>query len=241
MVSSATYITNERARRIYGETFRLCLEYIYGEHVPGAIAEFGTFEGFSALLLAELIAEFSCEVEFYGTVEQRHLYVYDSFAGFPESTDPVDAASYEVTETGYWRAGEDASPPGTQEMLRAEFARILGEGRWTIVPGMYADTLQSSSLAGPIALVNLDCDLYASTSQVLDHLLATRALPDGAVLLCDDYNCNRANPRFGQQRALRECFARAGDVYSYSEFLRYGWHGRAFFVHRHDGSPTRSQ
>ena len=62
----------------------------------------------------------------------------------------------------------------------------------------------SAKITREVAIANLDCDLYASSVQVLDHLLGRRLLPDGAVLLLDDYNCNRANPRFGMRRAMRQ-------------------------------------
>lgn len=237
-VNSATYNDNERACSIYGDAFRHTFEYVWGSHIPGAIAEFGCYEGFSTLLLADLKLEFDAQTDFYDKIFSRHFYVYDSFTGFPASTNPVDAISYEVTDSGYWRENEDASPPGTEEFLRAEFTRRFGEAGWSIVAGMFEQSLTTHPIQHQVAIVNLDCDLYASSVQVLDHLLGRQLLPDGAVLLLDDYNCNRANPRFGMRRAMRECFARTGGRYDYSEFLRYGWHGRAFFVHNFDDSPN---
>ncbi|RKT82961.1 Macrocin-O-methyltransferase (TylF) [Saccharopolyspora antimicrobica] len=237
-VTNATYLDQRRATEIYGEAFRCAFEYVYGSHIPGSVVEFGCFEGFSTLLLADLMVEFDAETEFYAKIFDRGLHVYDSFEGFPKSTDVVDAISYEVSDSGYWAEHEDASPPGTEELLRAELARRFGDSGWSVVRGMFEDTLVSHPLTEPVAIANLDCDLYASSVQVLDHLLGNRLLPDGAVLLLDDYNCNRANPRFGMRRAMRECFARTDGFYDYSEFLRYGWHGRAFFVHRLGDSPN---
>lgn len=237
-VTNATYYDPQRATRIYGEAFRLAFEYVYGSHIPGSVAEFGCYEGFSALMLADLIIEFDALTDFYTAIFPRHLYVYDSFEGFPKSTNAVDSISYEVADSGYWREHEDASPPGTEEMLRDEFSRRLGDGPWTVVRGMFQDTLVSNPITRQVAIANLDCDLYASSVEVLDHLLGNRLLPDGAVLMLDDFNCNRANPRFGMRRAMPECFARTDGFYEYSEFLRYGWHGRAFFVHRLGDSPN---
>jgi O-methyltransferase len=237
-VNSATYNDNARATKIYGDAFRYTFEYVYGSHIPGGVAEFGCFEGFSSLLLADLILEFGAQTDFYSAVFPRHLYVYDSFEGFPKSTNPVDSISYEVADSGYWREHEDASPPGTEELLRAEFSRRFGPAGWSVVRGMFSDSLAAHPITEQIAIANLDCDLYSSSVEVLDHLLGSRRLPDGAVLLLDDYNCNRANPRFGMRRAMRECFARTDGFYDYSEFLRYGWHGRAFFVHRLADSPN---
>jgi O-methyltransferase len=237
-VSCATYIDRDRAVQVYGGAFRTTFEYIWGCHIPGAIAEFGCYEGFSSLMLADLIGEFNALDDWYTKIFPRHLYVYDSFTGFPKSTNAVDAISYEVADSGYWRENEDASPPGTEEMLRAEFGRRFGPTGWSVVPGMFDQSLAEHPITEDVAIANLDCDLYASSVEVLDHLLGNRLLPDGAVLLLDDYNCNRANPRFGMRRAMRECFARTDGFYDYSEFLRYGWHGRAFFVHRPADSPN---
>jgi hypothetical protein len=222
---------------VYGDVFRSAFEYVWGSHIPGAIVEFGVYEGFSSLLLADLILEFNAQDKFYNVLFPRHLHVYDSFSGFPKSTNTVDAISYEVADSGYWRENEDASPPGTEAMLRAEFARRFGPSGWSVVRGMFSESLISSPIREPVAIANLDCDLYASSVEVLDHLLQRQLLSDGAVLLLDDYNCNRANPRFGMRRAMRECFERTSGFYEYSEFLRYGWHGRAFFVHRLGDSP----
>ncbi|GAA3372892.1 hypothetical protein GCM10020367_30690 [Streptomyces sannanensis] len=231
-VSNATYQDVSRANQVYGEVFRYTFEYVYGSHIPGAVAEFGCYEGFSALMLADLITEFNAQDDFYTKIFPRHLYVYDSFSGFPKSVNPVDSISYEVADSGYWRENEDASPPGTEDMLRQEFTRRFGETGWSVVPGMFEESLVKQPVKHEVAIANLDCDLYSSSVEVLDHLLGNKLMPDGAVLLLDDYNCNRANPRFGMRRAMRECFARTDGFYEYSEFLRYGWHGRAFFVHR---------
>ena len=236
-VNCATYTDRERATRVYGEAFRATFEYVWGSHIPGAVAEFGCWEGFSSLLLADLIQEFNAQDDWYTKIFPRHLYVYDSFTGFPKSENKVDAISYEVADSGYWRENEDASPPGTEEFLRDEFARRFGDSGWSVVPGMFEDSLVEHPVEHGVAIANLDCDLYSSSVTVLDHLLSRRLLPDGAVLLLDDYNCNRANPRFGMRRAMRECFARTDGFYDNDEFLRYGWHGRAFFVHRLGDSP----
>ncbi len=237
-VANATYQDLDRANRIYGETFRTVFEYVWGSHIPGDIVEFGVYKGFSTLWLADLLREFDAQNHFYTKIFPRQIHVYDSFEGFPESTNNVDAISYEVADSGYWRAREDASPPGTEEMLRAELTKRFGDSGWSVVRGMFDDTLRSNPLTRPVAIANLDCDLYSSSVEVLDHLLGHRLLPDGAILLMDDYNCNRANPSFGMRRAMRECFARTDGFYDYSEFLRYGWHGRAFFVHRPGDAPT---
>jgi len=65
---------------------------------------------------------------------------------------------------------------------------------------------------------------------VLETLIGRRLLQDGSLLLFDDYNSNRANPRMGQRLAIVEAFENQ-DRYCYSPWFSYGWHGQVFFVH----------
>ena len=231
-VACATYPGDvARARHIYGEVFRMGFEFIFGNRVPGAIAEFGTYEGFTALMLADLVGEFAADQENYSDQPQRHLYVFDSFCGFPASDNPADKDSYAVADFGSWVEGEDASPPGTEEMLRKELAERLGANQCTIVKGYYESTLTPDLPLSELALVNLDCDLYQSTYVVLDHLMGNSLLPDGALLYFDDFNCNRASPRYGQRRVVAD-LAVQYPQYDLEHWHNYGWHGRAFVVHR---------
>jgi hypothetical protein len=226
-----TYPGNsQRAARIYGEAFRMGLEFISDNRVPGAVAEFGTYQGFGTLLLADLIREYAIEHDEYSDQPQRHLYVFDSFAGLPGSGEAGDTESYAV-RAGAWAKGTVACPPGTQERLRGELATRLGEGTWTIIPGYYEDTLDSGTDIPELALVNLDCDLYQSTYVVLDYLMTRDLLPDGAILYFDDFNCNRANPAYGQRRVL-SVMSQKFPGYELEPWHNYGWHGRAFIVHR---------
>ncbi len=43
---------------------------------------------------------------------------------------------------------------------------------------------------------------------MLDRLLDFNLLKDGTLLVFDDFNCNRANPKMGERRALAESFGR---------------------------------
>jgi len=65
---------------------------------------------------------------------------------------------------------------------------------------------------------------------VLDFLFGNGILSDGAVLMFDDWNCNRASPNHGQRRAWRECVGKHG--ISYSDCGDYGSMCHKFIVHR---------
>jgi O-methyltransferase len=228
--SSSTYSDPERANAVYGEAFRRAFEYVYGSGLPGAVAEFGTYMGFTARLLASLIREFGGDGDYPGH-PQQNLYLYDSFAGFPESTDPIDVESYELQE-GHWLGGSESVPQGTELRILDHLSTILPRERIRLVKGFYTETIARAPLPEKVAVLHLDCDLYASTRLVLESLLAGGNLQDGCVIFCDDYNCNRANPEQGQRRALRDVFGQPDSPYHLGDFFPYGWHGRAFFLHQ---------
>src|SRR5258708_2076448 len=81
---------------------------VYGYDVDGLIAEFGTMTGETATGLAQAIA--SCDKHLAHAVKvynqtPRKLYLFDSFAGLPESVDgSVDADSPHVRDE-VWAAG----------------------------------------------------------------------------------------------------------------------------------------
>lgn len=231
--SSSTYPDPQRAQAIYEEAFRRAFEYIFSSRLEGgAVAEFGTFMGFTARILASLIKEFEGETEWYPGNPECHLYLFDSFRGFPRSDNPIDQNCYEIKYNNEWKEGMESVPEGTADAIRAYLSRILPPSRLTIVEGYYGDVLPRNTIREKISLLHLDCDLYSSTKTILDHFIAQDKFQDGTVVMCDDYNCNRANPGQGQRRALRDTLGAEESPYMYSEFFSYGWHGRAFFLHK---------
>lgn len=76
-----------------------------------------------------------------------------------------------------------------------------------------------------------DIEVRISSIRLLNDILSTEnAFQDGAIILFDDYNFNRANPNMGVRKAIRDTFGK-NERYELSFFTSYGWHGRAFFVH----------
>jgi hypothetical protein len=209
-----------RADLVYGEAFRRCAEYCKYTKVEGDFLEFGTFRGYTARLMAILIAE----LEMGG-----HLHLFDSFEGLPEMHSSVDQKSYEVVNK-VWFAGEMRVTPLLPVLIGRSLSRIIGRERLNIVKGFYADTLDCHLPGTKAALVHVDCDLYSSTRTVLEKLLEKDILQDGTVILFDDYNCSHANPSMGERRALREVIG-GQSRFSVSPWFSYGWAGQVFFVH----------
>ncbi len=219
------------------ESLRAAVEYIMSCSVPGDVAEFGCFLGDTAQMLADSMWEM--EKRYAGSdvwhgIAQRHLWVFDSFEGFPEPSHPVDAASPHV-KAKVWFAGQPAG--GSPETVHAKCAHYLAHDRVSVVKGWYKDVLPKLPARLRFAVIHIDCDFYESTKQVLDHLLGHSLLSDGCTILFDDWYCNRGSPDYGEQRAWADAWADAigkwdvGDGYRYSDWGPYGVAGRRFIVH----------
>lgn len=208
---------------------------VYGFDVEGQIAEFGTMTGTTARGLARAMA--SCDahlaqaVTAYGQAP-RELHLFDSFAGLPATTSPVDASSPHVQD-GVWA-------PGTcrgvlPEELRTMITEFLPSERVRIFPGWFADTVVSLPNETRYAVLHIDADLYSSAMDVLVPLFARGQVQKGAYIFFDDWSCNRGDPALGERRAWAECVERFH--IEASDQCAYGIFARCFAVH--DYVPER--
>jgi hypothetical protein len=78
-------------------------------------------------------------------------------------------------------------------------------------------------------MVFIDCDLYHSTNDVL--AFAAGNLSDGGILAFDDWFCFNGDPEKGEQKAFWE-YKTAHPELLFAEYLKFGWHGNSFLVHR---------
>ena len=216
-----------RATKFYRDAIQTCMDFVVYNGVRGEILEFGVLAGWTARHFAEI----SRDIGFYGD-----LYLFDSFAGLPRSKSEIDRASYDVVR-GVWR--EEMQLPNSWEVELGEtidghvfrmLSRVLSFSRIHIRKGFFSDSLQQT-IACKAALVHLDCDLYQSTDEVFKALERDNVLQDGTILMFDDWNCNRANPAFGQRRAFREFIERNKGRWEASHYLNYGFNCTAFILH----------
>ena len=225
---------NTRQRQIF-ESLTQGVQYVFNNAVEGDIAEFGTASGFSGLTIAHAMTIYR---NMYSGYLQQHgvgpklLHLFDSFQGLPRPDSPVDLQSPNVT-SGRWREGTFAVLD--KEELMALCASAYDRDKIRVVAGWYAETVGGISADTKFAMVHLDCDLYSSTVEVLDHLCKRHHLADGCKLFFDVWNCNRSSPRFGQRRAWREVVERYG--IEYSDGGDYAVLGHRFTVHL---DPERS-
>ena len=208
--------------------------YTYMSDVQGDIAEFGCFWGKSAEVLADSISKCDRGLD-------RKLWLFDSFQGLPDSTLPPDTESPHVKSGAWTWKVEDGKGPTPTAILQ-QCSAFLPVDRIKVIPGWYKDTLVSIPGDTKFALVHIDCDLYESAYQVLDHLFGNDMLSDGCALFFDDWYCNRGNPAFGEQKAFQNIRSRYAATTIESPMRRvpldkitdwgpYGIVGRKFIVH----------
>ena len=168
--------------------------------LPGAFVECGVWRGGCAAVLA-------AQARSGGT--GRLTWLFDSFEGLPEPSaeDGAAAARY-----AGGRAAGALAPIGRCVGPLADVRRLLfgtlgiPEAAVRLVPGWFQDSLPASREAiGPIALLRLDGDWYASTRVCLEQLY-DQVVPGGYVIL-DDYGdwegCRRATDEFLAARGLQ--------------------------------------
>ena len=85
-----------------------------------------------------------------------------------------------------------------------------------------------------VSLVTIDTDLYRPTRLVLEWI--EPLLQDVTILVLDDWFLYKGKQTLGQQLALRE-FLRQHPNLTACEFFGYGWHAKAFLLHR-DGADS---
>jgi len=133
------------------------------KRVPGAFAELGVYKGDSARILHHMDPE-------------RSFHLFDTFEGFP----PRDLAG----ETG--EAAAYTPQHFADTSIQSVLDRIGGNANIHLHPGHFPGS--AAGFREPLALVNLDADLYRPTRAGLD--LFYPLLSPGGVILVHDYNDN---------------------------------------------------
>jgi len=207
------------------------VEYVYETAVAGDIAEFGTMTGRTATAIAVamryLNGQYSAAL--HGT---KRAWFFDSFEGLPEARSEVDRQSPHVL-SGAWARG---TCNGLSESeFRALVAAYLPTEHFCVIKGWYEDTVAAIPKDQRFALVHIDSDLYESAIVVLDSLFAAGMVSKGATIFFDDWDCNAANPEFGERRAWREVCERY--KIRYSDCGSYSFASHRVIVHGYEPSP----
>ena len=210
----------------------LSVMYINSADVKGDIAEFGTMGGFTARSLA---AAMVFDPRYQPNQPLRRLRLFDSFEGLPEITSDIDLASPHV-KSGTWSRG-GCKVLGAHE-LRAMVEGIIPPDRVEINEGWFADTVKKLPDDTRFALIHFDGDLYQSTMDALVPCFERGFISKGAVVCFDDWNCNEADPEYGERRAWKDLVGRFDIVASHGG--DYSIQSSKFIVHSYRGMRTTS-
>jgi hypothetical protein len=184
--------------------FRHMIEHL--KDIPGDIVECGVSTGHGILYWALL-----CEL----TATNRVIWGFDSFSGFPASTEADRKAdgSFEKQQYDYASAPEIVLKVLTDGRVSAEF--VTQSVR--LVRGYFEETLHQYD--GEIALLHLDCDLYESYTTCLNALYPK--VMSGGIIMFDEYEDSNFP---GAKRAIDEFFRDKAEkplIYQDYYYLKY--------------------
>jgi O-methyltransferase len=146
---------------------------------------------------------------------RRHLHLFDSFEGLPEPDEAVDGvrAVHEVRRLGGGTQGKLAplvgsyESVGTLQVNRELLEQTIGYDSDYLHyhRGWFQDTLPREAVSvGPVAILRLDGDWYASTKICLEQLYDK--VVSGGFVIIDDYGryegCRTAVEEFMQRQSI---------------------------------------
>jgi hypothetical protein len=157
------------------------VQYLVRNKIDGAMVECGVWKGGSAMAIALTLKKMG--------VENRDLYLYDTFSGMSAPSD-VDvsiggANAYEkFTRTKTSEETSDWCLSPLEQVKENIFSTGYTKDRLYFVKGKVEDTIPKE-IPNKIALLRLDTDWYESTKHELIHLFPL--LEPNGVLIIDDY------------------------------------------------------
>jgi len=147
--------------------------YINSQKIPGDLVECGTCKGGSAAVISRYLGK------------DRHLWLYDSFEGMPETSNKDGEKAKEYVGKGV------ASEEDVCEVLKLVGTNL---DQVTIKKGFFHHSFTEKT-PEKIAFLHCDADWYESVILVLRTFY--HLIPDGGVIVLDD---------FGYWEGCREAF-----------------------------------
>lgn len=160
-------------------------------------------------------------------LEDMRFFGFDSFEGLPETpTSPVPTEG--TSETAFAAGNYSCSQDEFRDIL---IANNVDMSRVTLIPGFYnqslTESLKTELSIVTAGIVNIDCDLYESTVDVLSFI--TGLVRSGTLLLFDDWLAYDGHPFRGELRACHEWLESNPQIHL-TEYFKYRRTGVAFIV-----------
>jgi O-methyltransferase len=210
-----------------------------GNQIAGDYLEFGVFRGVSFAAAYHALrgvfetagSDHMVEVGHHSQADAAAIrriwaslrfFAFDSFAGLPKPAG-VDTASPLFKEGKYACSLEE---------FRNNLRRAgVPSDRVVAVPGWFEETctpaIRDRHQMQRAGIVFVDCDLYESTTQVLEFI--TPLLQSGTVIVFDDWYHFSASAGHGEQRAFAE-WSRRLPQWQFAEYHKEGAFRTSFIV-----------
>ncbi len=165
------------------------------QNIPGDFVECGVYKGGSAAILAQHLEN------------ERKIWLYDSFAGMPPTTEP------DGTDAQAWVGDCVGSVVAVEEVM--QLTQVAPEA-YQINVGWFQETF-SVALPEQVALLHCDADWYESVSLVLETFYPR--MPTGACVILDDFGywegCREAFYDFCGRHREKPLLERVGSTQAY--------------------------
>jgi len=185
----------ERAHTMIGmkrlHNLRLLTEKALHDGIPGDLIETGVWRGGACILMRAVLKA-------YG-VEDRRVFVADSFAGLPAP----DTERYRADTGANWHEFAELAVP--LEAVRDNFAAYgLLDEQAVFLKGWFKDTLPDADIER-LAILRLDGDMYGSTMDAITVLYPK--VSSGGYVIVDDYGvvpaCRQAIQDYCAEQGIR--------------------------------------
>jgi hypothetical protein len=154
-----------------------CVEHVIENNVPGDLIETGVWRGGACIFMRAILRAHG--------VDDRVVWVADSFAGLPEPTDASHPTDHCLAGTISISGLNNDLLAVPLEAVRQNFERYdLLDEQVRFLPGWFRDTLPAAPIER-LAVIRLDGDMYESTMDALTSLYPRLSV--GGFVIIDDY------------------------------------------------------
>jgi hypothetical protein len=121
----------------------------------------------------------------YINMRPHYSYGFDSFTGFPAETDGV--AIHKAWTVGKFSTHQYYEEQDVNVIMEYLYSQVSDNVK--IFPGYFKDVFNHLQIAPfrPACLVDIDCDLHSSTTDVLEFMTKNNLLVKGTLLVYDDW------------------------------------------------------